>query len=90
MNIPENIEFYFGLLFLTVMTTALAVSIYKGQLRGESRNRYYGRIVNTTGMVVLVLSLVIENPDWLDETLLFIAVGLVLTAYVFLFKSRAK
>lgn len=87
MNIPENVEFYLNLLILIVLIVALAHFIYKGQQKGESRNRFYGRLLAILGMVCVALARRIERPDWLGEISLFIAAGVVITSAVLLFRD---
>ncbi len=87
MNIPENVEFYVALVILTALIFNLGVLIYMGRQKEESRSRYYARLLPVIGLIVIMLFKVTEIPDWLDETLLFIAAGIFIASFVLMIRG---
>ncbi len=83
-----DLFFYYMSWFLLVLgLVVLVVSIRAGQQPRETRQQYYGRLSNTTGIMCLGLKYILDRPAWLDEILLVIAATLVLGGALLMFSK---
>ena len=83
-------ESYIVLTLLVGCSVLLMFSVYLGRQNYETRSGYYSRLISLLASVTVLLAQIIEEPDWLDEMLLFLAAGLLITAIALFAKSRYR
>lgn len=91
MTIPtEVIDFYMSLL---VTFGALLLFIYSfrtRKLENETQERYYARLLAPTGLVLVGLSNVFNDPRWLRWSLQVGSLALLIVAVIVLWKGRKR